>query len=180
MRGPLAAAPPQIIAHLAAAILAAGLAVAISLLPKGTGRHRITGRLRVGLMLAAALTARLISEGTTMIGPFGPIHLLVLVTLHGLWQGTQAIRRGDVAAHAQAMRSLVIFALVGAGTFTLVPGRRLSTLILGADAGWMGSLALMVPLLAFGATLAWRWRVLSGAEGARRALSGAFRARDGA
>jgi uncharacterized membrane protein len=111
------------------------------------------GRVWVCLMVIVAVSALFIHE-TRMIGPFSPLHLLVLTTGFGLWQAYSAIRRGDVMAHQKAMKSLYLGALLLAGAFTLLPGRRLNLVLFGPDAGWAPAL-ISIGLLLAGATFFW-------------------------
>lgn len=99
----------------------------------------------------------------------------VAVALCGSTATGAAIRRGDVAAHAQAMHSLVARALLGAGAFALAPRRRLNVFLLGHGAGWSESVLMIGPVLARAVWLAWRWRILAGPRGRQRALPPAFR-----
>lgn len=61
--------------------------------PKGTKSHRLIGYAWVLLMLGTALSAMFIHT-INLWGKFSPIHILIPVTLVGLWQGVQAARRG--------------------------------------------------------------------------------------
>lgn len=81
-----------------------------------------------------ALSAAFIST-LQVWGPFSPIHLLIPVTLFGLWGGVRAAQRGDIAAHRQAMVSLFVLALVVTGLFTLMPGRIMHQTVFGAYSG---------------------------------------------
>ena len=127
---PLLSAAQPIPAHAVAALVAlvaGGLQFALR---KGTVLHRVTGWLWVGLMLLVALSSFFIND-YRWIGPFSPIHILSVVTLFGLWEGLSAARRGDIAAHRAAMRSLYVFALIVAGTFTFLPGRIMHQVVFG-------------------------------------------------
>ena len=70
-------------------------------------------------------------HGLPNLAGFTPIHLLtavVAVTLpRAIWQA----RRGNIAAHRSAMRSLFFGSCVIAGLFTLLPGRFLGSLLWG-------------------------------------------------
>ena len=158
--GPLGDAPALIQVHALAAILAVALSAVVLGRPKGTRAHRWMGWGWIAAMVGAAGTAVFIHEGSGLTilgwGPFGPIHLLVLVTASGLAQGIWHARRGNVVAHRKAMRTTYLFALVVAGAFTLLPGRRMSETIFGAD-GAPASMAALAAVLALAGVLAWRW-----------------------
>jgi uncharacterized membrane protein len=101
-------------------------------LPKGGPRHRIIGYVWVAAMITAAVSSFWISSNP-MIGPFGPIHLLSLITLIGVPQAIFAARRGNIRAHKLAVIQLVAFALIGAGAFAVFsPGRFLHTIFFGS------------------------------------------------
>jgi uncharacterized membrane protein len=147
---PLSTAPAVIQLHAAAAIAALLLGAAILFRRKGTPAHRLLGRLWVGLMLVVATTGLFIQE-IRMIGPFSPVHLFSLMTYAGVALALWRIRHGDVRGHAAAMQSLYVGALLLAGAFTLLPGRRMHDVLFGAQAGWTPS--LLAVGLALGATV---------------------------
>lgn len=124
------AEPAPTPAHALLAICALFLGVAQLLGPKGTAAHRVFGYAWIALMAGVALTGLFISE-IRMIGPFSPIHLLIPVTLLGLWAGLRAARRGDVRRHRRIMQSLFVFALLITGAFTLLPGRAMHAVAFG-------------------------------------------------
>jgi uncharacterized membrane protein len=130
---PLLAAPAIIQVHVMVALGAFGLGLAQLALPKGSPRHRAMGYAWAGLMAAVALSSFWIHT-IRMIGPFSPIHLLSILTLAGLARAIWLARRGDVAGHRKVMTSLFIFALIGAGVFTLVPGRLMHQIVFGQAA----------------------------------------------
>ena len=68
---------------------------------------------------------------------FTPIHLLIPVTILGLFNGFHALYRGQLARHRKGMVSLYLGACVTAGAFTLLPGRYLGNLVWGQ---WLGLL----------------------------------------
>lgn len=125
---PLLAASPVIQIHGLAAVGAFGLGMAQLLRTKGTPLHRRMGWAWVVLMALVAGSSFFIHQ-LQVWGPWSPIHLLSLATLAGLWRATVAARRGDVRTHARLMAVLFIFALVGAGVFTLLPGRLLHAMV---------------------------------------------------
>ncbi|MBZ9917664.1 DUF2306 domain-containing protein [Mesorhizobium sp. BR1-1-12] len=126
--GPLLSARPPIPWLAAFAALAIG-GVQLAL-PKGTLRHRAMGYLWAALMLAVAISSFWIQQ-IRLIGPFSPIHLLSILVLVTVPLAVWHARNHRVAKHRKAMIALYIFALVGAGVFTLVPGRILHDVVFG-------------------------------------------------
>jgi uncharacterized membrane protein len=89
-------------------------------------------------MLAAAISSAFIRDyGLLNVHGFTPIHLLIPVTLLGLFNGFRALYRGNIEAHRKSMVSLYLGACVTAGAFTLLPSRYLGQLVWGQ---WMGLL----------------------------------------
>jgi uncharacterized membrane protein len=136
---PLLEAPIQVQIHAAAAFAAVLLGALILFRKKGTPLHKAMGRVWAVLMLIAATSSIFINE-IRLIGPFSPIHLFTIITYLGLANGIVAIRRGDVRTHRASMQSLYFLALLLAGAFTLLPGRRIHDVIFGAASGWVPSL----------------------------------------
>lgn len=98
--------------------------------------HRAFGYAWVTLMLAAALSALFIRDFTLPnIAGYTPIHLLVPVTVFGLFGAFWFLAHGNIAGHRKTMRNLYIGACVVAGAFALLPGRYLGQLVLGQ---WLG------------------------------------------
>ncbi|MCU0759218.1 MAG: DUF2306 domain-containing protein [Steroidobacteraceae bacterium] len=134
---PLLRAPPAVQLHVATVLPAFVIGSwSLFLSAKGSPAHRWGGRLFVSLMAVTALSTLFVPAAvgpTLALGPlrFGLIHLFIPVTVHGLWRGLGAIRRGDVALHERAMRRLYLLALVLAGLFTLAPGRTLYRVFAG-------------------------------------------------
>lgn len=141
---PLLSAPPPIIVHATCAIVAMLIGAIVLFRRKGTPLHKALGRIWVVLMLVVATSALFISEIRTF-GPFSPIHLLVLVTYVGVGNGLWQIRHRNVAGHRASMQATYIGALLLAGAFTLMPGRRMHDVFFGADSGWTPSL-IAIPL----------------------------------
>jgi len=128
--GPLLSAPPPIPWHAFAAFAALAVGGAQLALPKGTMRHRVLGYAWVALMLVIAISSFWIQQ-IRLVGPFSPIHLLsirVLITVPlAVWHAYNH----RVAKHRKVMISLYIFALIGAGVFTLLPGRIMHAVVFG-------------------------------------------------
>jgi uncharacterized membrane protein len=136
---PLIDAPLPVQIHASAAIAALLLGAVVLFRRKGTPLHKALGRGWVVLMLVTAGSAIFINE-IRLIGPFSPIHIFSVVTFVGLAEGIWQIRRGNVRGHRATMQGVYFFALILAGAFTLLPGRRMHEVLFGADAGWTPSL----------------------------------------
>lgn len=149
---PLLAAPLAIQIHAASATAAIVLGAVVLFRRKGTPTHKLMGRIWAGLMFVTATSALFINE-IRLVGPFSPIHIFVVMTYFGLWQGIREIRRGDVGAHQASMKSLYLGALFLAGAFTLLPGRRMNEVLFGPDAGWAPSLIAIASVLVLTAYL---------------------------
>ena len=131
---------PLIAVHMSAALGALVLGpVAIWARKGATQRprlHRAFGYGFATLMLAAAMSSFFIRDyGLPNVQGFTPIHLLIPVTLLGLFNGFHALYRGDITRHRIGMVSLYVSACVIAGAFTLLPGRYLGNLVWGQ---WLG------------------------------------------
>lgn len=101
--------------------------------------HRAFGYAWVTLMVITALSAIFIRGGRLPnIQGFSPIHLLVPLTLLGLVGSFAKLARGDIRGHRKLMLILYFAACVGAGAFTLLPGRLLGNLVWGE---WLGLLS---------------------------------------
>lgn len=125
---PLLLAPPAIQIHATAALFSLLWGALILLLPKGSKRHRLMGRIWA---LAMAVTA-----GSSLFIPrFGvltPIHIFTLIVAVSLPLSIRAIRAGKVARHARGMIRLYLGATVLAGAFALAPGRLMHDVVFGA------------------------------------------------
>ena len=154
---PLLSAPPAIQIHAFAAMAAFLIGAFVLWRRKGTALHRALGRIWVGLMLVVATSALFINE-IRLIGPFSPIHIFVVVTYLGLAGGLWAILIAhNIALHRAAMQSTYLGALLLAGAFTFLPGRRMHDVLFGTQAGWLPSLLLIGTVLL---TTGWLWRRL--------------------
>lgn len=122
---PLLNASAVVQVHVVVAIAALFSGAAILLLPKGTPLHRALGRIGAGALVITALSSFGIYRNGLSI-----IHLLSLLTLYSVTRGIIAIRQGDVARHSGYMRG-AWFGLVGAGVFTLLPGRVMNAVFFG-------------------------------------------------
>lgn len=122
---------PVIVIHLAAALSALGLGSFILLRRKGTFSHQTFGWIWVITMATVAIAAIPIRSynGIPNFHGFTPIHLFILLVAVTLPRAVWAIYHGDRAAHGRGMRRIFFGALVGAGVFTLLPGRLLGHLL---------------------------------------------------
>ena len=119
---PLLAAGPVIQFHVVAVSLTILLTPIQLLLERGSDWHRRVGR--------TALSSFFIST-IQWIGPFSPLHLLSIISLISLLIAYRAAHRGDVKSHSRTLLSLVIFALIIPGIFTLFPGRLMYRVVFG-------------------------------------------------
>lgn len=152
--------------HVIAAIAAFLLGALVLWRRKGTRLHKALGKVWVVLMLVVATSSLFIHEGR-LFGPFSPIHILTLVTYIGIGQALWAIKvQRDVVAHRAGMQGTYIGALLLAGAFTFLPGRRMHAVLFGAEAGWTPSVVIIALALSV-ASLSW-WRLLRGAHSVQR------------
>jgi len=128
--GPLLSAPPPIPWHAFAALAALALGGAQLALPKGTTRHRVMGYAWAALMLVIAASSLWIQQ-IRLIGPFSPIHILSIIVLITVPLAVWHAHRHRVAKHRRVMISLYVFALIGAGVFTLLPRRIMHAVVFG-------------------------------------------------
>jgi uncharacterized membrane protein len=95
--------------------------------------HRAFGYAWVTLMVATAVSAIFIRDSRLPnVAGFTPIHLLIPVTLAGLFGAFWFLAKGNIAAHRNTMQRLYFGACVVAGAFTLLPGRYLGQLVWGS------------------------------------------------
>ena len=131
---------PVIAVHMTAALAAVALGPIALWARKGREQHpklhRAFGYAWVSMMLVTALSAVFIRDfRLPNIAGYTPIHLLVPVTLVGLFGAFWFLARGNVNAHRKVMTRLYFGACVVAGGFTLLPNRFLGQLIWGQ---WLG------------------------------------------
>lgn len=126
----LASLSPAILVHLAFASAAVLLGPAALWVRKGSQGHRGLGYAWVTVMVGTALSAFFIrSTGKLQLYGFSPIHLLAVVTLVGVTVAIVAIARRKVEVHRKTMQRTYLGACLGAGVFTLLPGRYLGDLL---------------------------------------------------
>ena len=128
--GPLLSAPPPIPWHAFAALAALAMGGAQLALPKGTTRHRVMGYAWAALMLVIAASSFWIQQ-IRLIGPFSSIHILSIIVLITVPLAVWHAHRHYAAKHRRVMISLYVFALIGAGVFTLLPGRIMHAVVFG-------------------------------------------------
>lgn len=98
--------------------------------------HRAFGYAWVTLMLITAISAIFIRDfQLPNLAGYTPIHLLVPVTLSGLFGAFWSLYKRDIHGHRRTMQKLYFSACIGAGAFTLLPSRYLGQLVWGQ---WMG------------------------------------------
>lgn len=117
---------PVVSLHLAAALAALLLGIAILTRRKGTFSHRTLGWIWVALMGSAAASSVFIRDYRIVnIAGYTPIHLLTLSVAVLLPLAIWHIRRGNVSAHRRTMTGIYIGGCVVAGLFALAPARLL-------------------------------------------------------
>lgn len=113
--------------HLVSVIPAIPVGAYVLLRRKGDRLHRMLGRAWAGMMMAAALSSFGL-HGLT--GGLSWIHLLSILVLVSIPRGVFQAIRHDIKAHRRTM-ALTYMGLVGAGVFTLLPGRLLGSWLFG-------------------------------------------------
>lgn len=125
---------PLVAVHMSAALTALALGPVALWARHGRSQHprlhRAFGYAWVTAMLATALSAVFLRSGELPnLGGFSPIHLLIPVTLFGLFGAFWFLLRGNVRGHRRTMQGLYAGACVVAGLFTLLPSRYLGHLV---------------------------------------------------
>jgi len=126
--------------HLSAALLATAIGPVALWARRGGAQHprlhRATGYAWVTLMVLTSLSALFIRNSPlALLAGFSLIHLLIPLTLGMLFLAFRFLFQGNIAGHRKTMRNLYIGACLGAGFFTLSPGRHLGQLVWGQ---WLG------------------------------------------
>ena len=124
---PLINAPLLIQIHASLALIAVILGP-IAIHRKSRERiHKIIGYIWVSAMFLVATTALAIpAHGFAIVGPFGPIHLFVVLTYWSLWTGMRAIYQRNIIAHRAALRGLYWQGMAFAALFNFLPGRMIN------------------------------------------------------
>ncbi|ALS62157.1 DUF2306 domain-containing protein [Pandoraea norimbergensis] len=110
--------------HLAAAVAAVMLGIAILMARRGTPRHRWLGRTWAMTMAVTALSSFGIRELNP--GHFSWLHALAAWVLVSLVLAIAAIRRGNVVTHRRSMLGLYTGLIVAGVAAVAVPGRVLN------------------------------------------------------
>ncbi|MCB5198484.1 DUF2306 domain-containing protein [Loktanella sp. TSTF-M6] len=155
---PILTASPVLQIHIACALvaLAVGPFTMFTRLPRG--QHKGLGYTWVAGIVGLSLSSFWIpSFGLAVVGHFGPLHMLAVAALHGVWSAIRHVRRGNIRAHRLIMRN-VWFGTMGVATLAnFLPGRTMNHVVLNGDdrAGW---LVIGLGLVA----LVWLWRQVRG------------------
>ncbi len=137
---PIFAAPAEIRIHVTFAVLAL-LVGPFALFRKRRDRvHKLLGYTWIVGVSGLAVSGLFIPSEIAVIGHFGPIHLFSAFALWGVGEGLYWVRKGDIARHRAAMRSVWFGAMGLAGLLTLWPGRVINRMIFGefSDLGYLG------------------------------------------
>ena len=126
---PLLSAPYAIQLHTFAALLALVIGPMIFWAAKRTMFHRTLGIVWVALMAVVVASSFFIHE-IKQFGNYSLIHVLSLATAVLLPRAVYMARRRN-AFHRSAMIQIYLLALVGAGAFTLLPGRIMYQVVTG-------------------------------------------------
>jgi len=131
---------PQTSIHLSSALLATAIGP-LALWARRSGNqqprlHRAAGYAWVTLMVLTSLSALFIRHSPlALFAGFSLIHLLIPVTLGMLFVAFRFLFKGNIRGHRKTMIGLYIGACLGAGAFTLAPGRFLGQRVWGQ---WLG------------------------------------------
>ena len=124
----------NIFLHAIFAILAIPLGLVIFLNKKGTPNHKLLGWIWIVLLVIVSISAIFIQ--TLNPGQYSLIHLLIPFTLVSLIYAIWSIRMFKETkkinyrySHMYTMIGLYLGALLVAGTFTLMPGRMIHSLL---------------------------------------------------
>lgn len=116
--------------HVVTVLLALVIGLLQLVLKRGTPLHRTMGWVWVAAMGVTAMSSFFI-HSIRLVGPWSPIHILSVVTLVNLVWAIHSARQGRWRQHGIIMASLFFFAILGAGAFTLLPGRLMHTVLFG-------------------------------------------------
>ena len=100
---------------------------------KGQPFHRALGYLYLTLITITALDTLFI-HALMPKGPFGgfsPVHLLVILTLFGVYNAIQGARTHNIPRHRTAMIAVYIGGMLIAGSLTFLPGRIMHAVVFG-------------------------------------------------
>lgn len=147
---PLLDAPLAIQIHVATVVPAAVLGAWMFLARKGTPLHRRLGRVWLALMVVSALSSFFIHSIDLFYG-FSPIHLISAYVVYGAFSAYRSARLRRIASHRRQVIGLYLGGIVGAGAFTLMPGRIMHDVVWSSapGAGSVGQ-ALLLAGMALG------------------------------
>ncbi|KRE62189.1 DUF2306 domain-containing protein [Nostocoides sp. Soil756] len=164
--------------HVVAALVSVALGVVQLARHKGDARHRLLGRVWVGLMLWTAVSSFWIRH--LRDGAFSWLHILSLVTLVTVTLGVLAVRRGDLRAHRGNMVGSWLGSAVAMVFALAVPTRMIPTFALDRPGGALAAAAALAVatavLVVAGDRLATRGAARRGGPAAGHGTSGASRA----
>jgi uncharacterized membrane protein len=115
--------------HVVAVLPAVPLGLYVMLSRKGDARHRLLGKIWMGLMLVTALSALFIRHLNS--GQFSWIHLFVPLVIVTVVRSIAAARAGRIAAHRRQLIAMYIGALLIPGLFSFLPGRMMGIWLFG-------------------------------------------------
>ena len=146
---PILDAPLAIQLHVATVLPAALIGPYMFWARKGTPIHRLVGKIWLGLMVIAALSSFFIHEINLFMG-FSPIHLISIYVMFGAWLAIRDARAHRIAAHKRQVVGLYLGGIVGAGAFTLLPGRIMNKVVFTYPESWpdAGRLAFFLAVMA--------------------------------
>lgn len=134
---PILTAPLLIQLHVLTAIVSATLGPFV-LYRRRDRIHKALGYVWITAMAGVALSGlALPAQVLHFYLGFGPIHILCLFVLWGLFDGVRAIQRRELRRHRETMRGLYWNAITIAGLFTFLPGRRMNQMVF-PEAEWLG------------------------------------------
>jgi uncharacterized membrane protein len=140
---PLLEAPLAIQIHVATVLPAAIIGPLLFVARKGTPRHRLMGKVWLGLMALSALSSFFIHSINLFAG-FSPIHLLSGYVLVGCWLAYRSARTGRIRQHKMQVIGLYLGGIIGAGGFTLLPGRIMHAVVFTWPTGAPDGTGLMI------------------------------------
>ena len=121
---------PVVFAHLLMALGALLLGAVVLSGRKGNTVHRSLGWTWVTLMAGVTVTGAFIRDyNLPNLFGFTPIHFFVVFVAWQLPRAVMYARRGQIEGHRKTMRGLYMGGCVGAGAFTLLPGRFLGSIL---------------------------------------------------
>lgn len=131
---PLLHAPLAVQIHVATVVPAAIIGTwLIFFSRKGAPLHRALGYIYLTLMTFTAITTLWVHQ-LVPHGPFfglSPVHLLIPVTLIGVYNAIVGARMHNITRHRYAMLSVYFGGIILAGGLTFVPGRIMHAVVFG-------------------------------------------------